>query len=90
MDNILREFVDRVIVPALLDKLRENPGQPVSDTTPWLTVKQAAERAQCGVKTLYREAHAGRIQAARIGGRRSLRFRAEWIDQWLQACSAFK
>ena len=51
--------------------------------TPWLTVSEAAQRARCGPKLIYREVRAGRLQAARIGGRRELRFRAEWIDQWL-------
>jgi excisionase family DNA binding protein len=90
MDDLLRELVDRVIVPALVEKLREDPDRLVSETTPWLTVKQAAERAQCGVKTLYREAQTGRLRAARVGGRRSLRFRADWVDRWLQACSISK
>lgn len=89
MDDLLKEFVDRVIVPALVQKLREDPDRLISET-PWLTVKQAAERAQCGVKMLYREAQAGRLRAARVGGRRSLRLRAEWVDQWLQTCSRSK
>jgi excisionase family DNA binding protein len=54
-----------------------------SQSTPWLTVEQAAERARCGVKTIYREVRAGRLRAARIGGRRELRLRAEWVDDWL-------
>jgi hypothetical protein len=28
---------------------------------------------------------AGRLRAARIGGRRALRFLPEWIDDWLKA-----
>ena len=56
--------------------------------SPWLTVKEAAERARCGVKTVYREVAAGRLKAARIGGRRELRFLADWIDQWLSASSS--
>jgi excisionase family DNA binding protein len=55
--------------------------------SPWLTVKQAATRAQCGVKTIYREVEAGRLQCARIGGRRELRFRTQWIDEWLERTS---
>jgi len=51
--------------------------------SPWLTVKEAAARARCGVKLIYREVTAKRLQAARVGGRRDLRFRAEWIDDWL-------
>jgi excisionase family DNA binding protein len=51
--------------------------------SPWLTVADAAEHARCGVKTIYREVQAGRLRAARIGGRRELRLLPEWIDDWL-------
>jgi len=56
---------------------------PVSAASPWLRVAEA-KRAQCGIKTLYREVQAGRLRAARVGSGRALRFRAEWIDEWLQ------
>jgi excisionase family DNA binding protein len=46
-------------------------------------VKEAASRAKCGVKMIYREVAAGKLRAARVGGRRELRLRKEWIDQWL-------
>ena len=55
----------------------------VGNLTPWLTVKEAAARARCGTKLVYREVKAGRLQAAKVGGRRELRFLAEWIDEWL-------
>jgi len=51
--------------------------------SPWLTVAEAAAHARCGRKVLYREVRAGRLRAARIGGRRELRLRPEWIDEWL-------
>ncbi len=51
--------------------------------TPWLTVREAADRARCGTKLIYREVKANRLKAARVGGRRELRFLAEWIDDWL-------
>ncbi|MDA1094281.1 MAG: helix-turn-helix domain-containing protein [Acidobacteria bacterium] len=51
--------------------------------SPWLTVKEAARRARCGVKLIYREVTAKRLQATQLGGRRELRFRVEWIDGWL-------
>ena len=54
------------------------PNVPV--VSPWLRVEEAAKRAQCGEKLLYSEVRAGRLRAVRVGGRRSLRFRAEWID----------
>lgn len=53
-------------------------------TLVWLTVREAAARARCGVKTVYREVVAGRLRAARVGGRRALRFRPEWIDLWIE------
>ena len=59
-------------------------GNSDAGVTPWFTVKEAAARAKCGVKTLYREVRAGRLKAARVGGRRELRFRLEWIDEWLE------
>jgi excisionase family DNA binding protein len=52
-------------------------------SSPWITVGEAATRARCGVKLIYREVRAGRLQAVRVGGRRELRLRAEWIDTWL-------
>jgi excisionase family DNA binding protein len=56
--------------------------------SPWLTVAEAAQRARCGVKTVYREVRTGRLRAARIGGRRELRLRPEWVDGWLDETSA--
>ncbi len=53
--------------------------------SPWLTVREAAERARCGPKLIYREVKANRLKAARVGGRRELCFLAEWIDDWLIA-----
>jgi hypothetical protein len=35
------------------------------------------------VKTIYREVKAGRLRAARVGGRRELRLLPEWVDAWL-------
>src|SRR5688572_893768 len=51
----------------------------------WLTLKEATEYCRCGPKLLRREEKAGRLRAARVGGRRELRFLAQWIDAWLLA-----
>ena len=49
----------------------------------WLTAQEAAARARVGVSVVYREVKAGRLKAARVGGRRDLRFRECYIDEWL-------
>jgi excisionase family DNA binding protein len=58
---------------------------PATAPSPWLTVTEAAERARCGPKLIYREVKAGRLRAAKVGGRRELRLLPEWIDAWLFA-----
>lgn len=55
------------------------------DNIMWLTVKEAANRARVGIKTIYREAKKGRLRASKVGGRRELRLKKEWIDQWLES-----
>ena len=62
----------------------EQQHQQSVNASPWLTAERAAERIGCGVKLVYREVSAGRLRAARIGGRRELRLRAEWIDDFLE------
>lgn len=48
--------------------------------TPWLTVDEAAARLRISRKTVYRAVSEGKLRAARVGGRRALRFLAEWVD----------
>ncbi len=55
--------------------------------SPWLTAKEAAQRLRIHRETLYHEVAAGRLRAARIGGRRNLRFLPEWCDAYLEASS---
>ena len=55
--------------------------------TPWITVKEAARYAKCGTKSIYLGVTSGKLQAARLGGRRELRFVREWLDVWLRATS---
>jgi excisionase family DNA binding protein len=65
------------------------PPNTATPTGPWLNVEGAARRALCGSKLIYREVAAKRLRAARVGGRRELRFRPEWIDQWLDQSTTF-
>jgi excisionase family DNA binding protein len=86
---------DALLNTGRIKRLRPGAERPTSGgttlasvQTPWLTPKEAAERARCGVKTIYREAKAGRLRAARVGGRRELRIKPEWIDEWLLKTTA--
>lgn len=93
---------ERFVVPGLVKLLTQRrSSQPVATAaghgasgqataSPWLTVKEAAARARCGLKLIYREVKAERLQAAKVGGRRELRFRAEWIDDWLMTHRVIK
>ena len=53
--------------------------------SPWMTADAAAAYTFVSKRTIYNEVAAGRLRAARIGGKRELRFKAEWIDSWLEA-----
>ena len=53
--------------------------------SPWLTAKDGAAYARCGVKVIYRAIDDGHLRAARINNRRDIRLRAEWIDAFLES-----
>lgn len=53
--------------------------------SPWLTVDEAAERLRCSPKTIYRLVKQRKLRAAVIGGKRALRFRDAWIDQYAES-----
>jgi excisionase family DNA binding protein len=54
------------------------------EQTLWLTVDQARRIPQVSSKVIYNEIRAGRLRAARIGGKRNYRIHQTWIDEWLQ------
>jgi len=54
----------------------------------WLTVKQAAQVAQVGPKTIYRAIRSKRLRAAVISGRRDYRVHVDWISAWLESSAA--
>ncbi len=50
----------------------------------WLTVAEAAEHAGVSRDTIYTACERREIRHARLGGRRAIRMRTEWIDAWLE------
>jgi len=49
-----------------------------------MTATEAAAYLKRGRRFVFREIHAGRLRAARIGGRGEILTRAEWCDAWVQ------
>jgi excisionase family DNA binding protein len=50
----------------------------------WLTVTEGAQHAGVSRDTIYTACERGELRNARIGGRRSIRLKPEWIDAWLE------
>jgi hypothetical protein len=55
----------------------------MTDEIRWLKVREAADRARCGPKTIYPAVRSDQLRAARIGGRCELRFLEGWVDRWV-------
>ncbi len=50
----------------------------------WFTVSEGAEYAGVSRDTIYTACERRELHHARIGGRRSIRLKAGWIDAWLE------
>jgi excisionase family DNA binding protein len=51
---------------------------------PWLNVGESAEYAGLSRDTIYTACERRELRHVRVGGRRSIRLKAEWIDAWLE------
>ena len=51
---------------------------------PWLTVHEAAQYAGVSRDTIYTACERREIRQVRLGGRRAIRLKPEWIDAWLE------
>jgi hypothetical protein len=52
--------------------------------TPWMDLDEAGKYACSHGRRFLRREMAGRLRAARIGGRKEYFTRREWIDAWLE------
>ena len=50
----------------------------------WLNVAEGAEYAGVSRDTIYTACERRELRHARVGGRRAIRLKAEWIDAWLE------
>jgi excisionase family DNA binding protein len=50
----------------------------------WLTVAEAAQYAGVSRDTIYTACERREVRHARVGGRRAIRLKPEWIDAWLE------
>ena len=50
----------------------------------WLTVAEGATYSGVSRDTIYTACERRELRHARIGGRRSIRIKPEWIDVWLE------
>jgi excisionase family DNA binding protein len=50
----------------------------------WLRVPQAAAYAGVSRDTIYTACARAELRHVRIGGRRAIRLKPEWVDDWLE------
>ena len=55
-----------------------------TEPSPWWDVGRGAAYARVSKKLLYRAIRGGKLKAARVGGRREVRLRREWIDEFIE------
>lgn len=50
----------------------------------WLNVAEGAEHASVSRDTIYTACERRELRHIRIGGRRTIRLKREWIDEWFE------
>ena len=62
-----------------------NSDVPTAPASPWLTVREAAQRAHVGERLIYNAISSGRLKAAKLSGRGCFRVLDRWLDEFLIA-----
>jgi len=58
---------------------------PAADiTTPWRTLREGASYAKTGQRIVRQAVLSGALRSVRVGGRREVRVKVEWLDRWLE------
>jgi excisionase family DNA binding protein len=55
-----------------------------SPADPWLTIHEAAAETKTSTATLRRACKLRRLRHARVSGRKVIRIRRSWLDQWME------
>jgi len=63
---------------------KKGRGVVTNSPAAWLTVAKAAEYAAVSADTIYQACLRDELQHVRLGGRRHIRLKAEWVDAWLE------
>lgn len=61
----------------------EQPDTPTA-ASPWLTLREAQAYARCGRRSIIDAVNSGALRHIRLNRRRELRFKAEWLDRFLE------
>jgi excisionase family DNA binding protein len=54
------------------------------DERPWFKVQEAADYVGVSKDTIYAACARNQLRHIRLGGRRSIRLRTEWLDAWME------
>jgi excisionase family DNA binding protein len=55
-----------------------------TDLSPWLSVQDAARYAALSTDTIYTACERAELRHVKVGGRKAIRIRSVWIDEWLE------